>query len=211
MAVRTRIAARAAGAPSERAGAGRHRVMDTALHMFLQRGYRGTSMKALAAELGMSAPAIYWYFPSKEDLYISVIEKAMQNFVVYVQEEITASDPLGQLTQLVRAHVTWQLQQSDVARAFDLTVSTKSLGHDIPASRLDRIKSMEVQYVQNLRRMLADGQQQGLMRVSDVASTAFAIITLCEYVHTWYMPGGRLSVAEVAGDYVRMVRNLVEA
>ena len=49
------------------------------------------------------------------------------------------------------------------------------------------------------------------MRVGEVTSTAFAIITLCEYVHTWYRPNGRLSIAAVANSYEGMVRNLVGA
>ena len=185
--------------------------MDAALHMFLQRGYRGTSMKALAAQVGVSAPAIYWYFSSKEELYVSVIEKAMQDFVTSVRGSMTESDPCDRLAQLVRAHVTWQLQQPDVAKAFDLTVSVKSASHDIPSDRLASIKAMELEYVQVLRQVISDGQAQGVMRPSDVSSTAFAVVSLCEYVHTWFKPEGRLSVEEVADAYERMIRNMVEA
>ena len=185
--------------------------MDAALQMFLQRGYRGTSMKALATQVGVSAPAIYWYFSSKQELYVSVIERAMTNFVTYVRESMTESDPRDRLAQLVRAHVTWQLQQSDVAKAFDLTVSVKSADHDIPAARLESIKAMELEYLQVLRRVIAEGQAQGVMRPGDVNSTAFAVISLCEYVHTWFKPEGRLSVTEIADAYERMIRNMVEA
>src|SRR5262245_9789969 len=98
-------------------GVGRERVMQVALQMFLANGYAGTSLKAVADELGVSPPALYWYFPSKEDLYSSVIEQAMQDFLSYVRDAITDSDPVFKLSQLVRAHVTWQLQQSEIAQA----------------------------------------------------------------------------------------------
>lgn len=183
--------------------------MRAALQMFLQHGYSGTSMKALAQEVGVSAPALYWYFPSKEDLYVSVIDQAMRDFLAHVRQSITESDPVRRLGQMVRAHVSWQLQQADVARAFDLTMSLKSLSHDIPVDRLEPIRQMELDYVQDFRRVLTEGSQQGLMQVEDVKTAAFAIITLCEYVHTWYRPGGPMTIDTVANTYEGLVRNLV--
>lgn len=190
---------------------GRERVMETALHAFLQRGYAGTSMKALAQELGISAPALYWYFDSKEDLYVAVIDSAMQDFLKHVRQSITDTDPVLRLGQMVRAHVTWQLQQSEAARAFDLTMSVRSLAQDIPAERLAPIVKMEREYVLEFRAVLEDGRDQGSMIVDDVKTTAFAIITLCEYVHTWYNAQGDMTVAAVANRYEGLVRNMVGA
>lgn len=190
---------------------GRERLMEAALRMFLQRGYPGTSMKALAQELGISAPALYWYFPSKEDLYVSVIDTAMQDFLVHVRQSITETDPVLKLGQMVRAHVTWQLQQSDAARAFDLTMSVRSLTYDIPTERLAPIVKMEREYVEEFRAVLEEGRKHGSMAIDDVKTTAFAIVTLCEYVHTWFNPAGNMSVAAVANRYEGLVRNMVGA
>lgn len=204
----------ATGTRSKRNGAardvvGKERVMQEALRMFLQRGYPGTSMKALAQELGVSAPALYWYFPSKEDLFVSVIETAMNDFVAHVRRSITETDPVLKLGQLVRAHVTWQLQQSDAARAFDLTMSVRSLANDIPQERLAPIVEMEREYVLEFRTVLEEGHKRGSMVIDDVKTTAFAIITLCEYVHTWFNPQGDMTVAAVANRYEGLVRSMV--
>jgi TetR/AcrR family transcriptional regulator, cholesterol catabolism regulator len=188
---------------------GRERVMEAALRMFLQRGYPGTSMKALAQELGISAPALYWYFPSKEDLYVAVIETAMEDFLTHVRQSITETDPVLKLGQMVRAHVTWQLQQSDAARAFDLTMSA-SLSY-VPEERLAPIVKMEKEYAEEFRAVLEEGRKAKSMTIDDVKTTAFAIITLCEYVHTWFNPEGAMTVAAVANRYEGLVRNMVGA
>lgn len=202
----------AVGSPiGGRDAAGRERVMKAALQMFLQKGYAGTSMKSLAQELGVSAPALYWYFPSKEDLYVTVIETTTKEFLQYVRESITEDEPVRRLGQMVRAHVTWQLQQSDAARAFDLTMTLRGASHDVPGDRLAPIYEMELEYVREFRDVLQKGQDLGVMRVDDVTTTAFAIITLCEYVHTWFNPQGALSVAAVANRYEGLVRNMVSA
>jgi len=205
------VPSKANGRGPARETVGRERVMQAALQMFLQRGYAGTSMKALAQELGISAPALYWYFPSKDELYTSVIEEAMEDFVTYVRRSITEEHPVLKLGQMVRAHVTWQLQQSDAARAFDLTMSIRGLTSDIPAERLEPIVKMERDYLKDFRDVLTDGQQRGVMAVDDVNTTAFAIVTLCEYVYTWFNAGGKMSVAAVANRYEGLVRNMVRA
>ncbi|MGV0807953.1 TetR/AcrR family transcriptional regulator [Mycolicibacterium setense] len=192
-------------------GVGRERVMQVALQLFLANGYAGTSLKAVADELGLSTPALYWYFPSKEDLYGSVIEQAMRDFLSYVRDAITDSDPVFKLSQLVRAHVTWQLQQSEVAQAFDLTMTIKGRAAEIPESRLAPIRQMEHDYVDEVRSILREGVEQGVFAVDDYVTTAFAIITMCEYINTWYNPNGPLSVAAVANRYEGLVRKMVGA
>lgn len=185
--------------------------MKVALQKFLQHGYAGTSMKSLAQELGVSAPAIYWYFPSKDDLYVSVLDAAMRDFLTHVRDSITEDDPVLRLGQIVRAHVTWQLQQLGAARAFDLTMTYRGEAHDLPGERLEPVFKMQRDYVQEVGEVLQNGKDRGVMRVDDVKTASFAIITLCDYVFTWFDPTGEMSVAAVANRYESLVRNMVGA
>lgn len=190
---------------------GRERVMQVALQMFLANGYAGTSLKVVADELGISPPALYWYFPSKEELYGSVIEQSMHDFLGYVRGSITDTDPVFKLSQLVRAHVTWQLQQSELAQAFDLTMALKGRAADIPEGRLAPIRKLENDYLEEVRSILREGAEAGAFVVDDYVTTAFAIITLCEYVTTWYNANGPLSIPAVANRYEALVRRMVGA
>ena len=46
----------------------RHQVVETALRLLDQDGLDKLSLRRLAAELGVQAPALYWHFPSKRAL-----------------------------------------------------------------------------------------------------------------------------------------------
>lgn len=198
------------GSRGHRADVGRDRVMDVALQLFLTYGYAGTSLKSVADELGISAPALYWYFPSKEDLYLSVLERSMSDFTNYVAGSIVVDDdPVFKLSQLVRAHVTWQLNQANVAQAFDLTMSLRGRANDIPEERLTTVVKMQTDYLTLVRSILQEGVDDGVFVVDDIKTTAFGVITLCEYVTTWYNPAGELSVSAVANRYEGMVRRMV--
>ncbi|WP_075201188.1 TetR/AcrR family transcriptional regulator [Leucobacter japonicus] len=180
--------------------------MEVATQMFLRRGYPGTSMKALANELGVSAPALYWYFPSKEDLYVEVIETSMRDFASSVHAAATSSDPAIKLQQLVRAHVVWQLDQSDAARTFDLS---RAHAEEFPVERLSGVRQLQIDYRDQIRQVLQHGCDQGSFTVEDINVTAFSIITLCEYVYSWFNPHGKLSTTAVAERFVTLVLNMV--
>ncbi len=50
-------------------------------------GFEALSVAAIARELGVAQNAIYWYFPSKDHLFVAVLERMLQ--------EIAARKPSG--------------------------------------------------------------------------------------------------------------------
>lgn len=55
----------------------RTQIMDAALRCFVRTGYQGTSMADIIGESGLSAGAIYGYFPGKQQLLLAVAERVM--------------------------------------------------------------------------------------------------------------------------------------
>jgi AcrR family transcriptional regulator len=56
----------------------RKKIIDAAYRLFLNRGYHKTTMDEIAGVLGVTKPALYQYFPGKEDLYAAVAERGRQ-------------------------------------------------------------------------------------------------------------------------------------
>ncbi len=48
-------------------------IQAAAREMFFSKGFKGTSMESIAQKAGISKGAVYFYFKSKEDLYISMM------------------------------------------------------------------------------------------------------------------------------------------
>jgi len=61
-------AAKQEAMPTARGERTRERILDTALRLFHERGWRDTTMRAVAAEAGVSLGNAYYYFESKESL-----------------------------------------------------------------------------------------------------------------------------------------------
>lgn len=57
------------------AGNTKERILETALELFAQRGYLGTSMSDIAGELGITKGALYKHYTSKQEILGSIVER----------------------------------------------------------------------------------------------------------------------------------------
>ncbi|WP_054707120.1 TetR/AcrR family transcriptional regulator [Bacillus sp. JCM 19041] len=55
-----------------------NQIVKTAYEMFAKKGFHQTSLSHIASEVGISKPAIYYYFKSKDELIKSLFEKVTQ-------------------------------------------------------------------------------------------------------------------------------------
>jgi TetR/AcrR family transcriptional regulator len=53
----------------------RDRVLQVAQVLFAERGYRGTSLRDIAKRIGIKAPSLLHHFPSKQQLYLAVLDR----------------------------------------------------------------------------------------------------------------------------------------
>ena len=56
-----------------RGDATRELVLDAALEMFVEQGYRATSVRDIAARCGMTHPGLLYHFPSKAALLMACL------------------------------------------------------------------------------------------------------------------------------------------
>src|SRR6266576_5052290 len=71
---RTRVDRRTRSARAERRDA-REALLEAALQVFAERGYRDSSVDDIAERAGYSKGALYWHFSSKDDLFFALLEE----------------------------------------------------------------------------------------------------------------------------------------
>jgi AcrR family transcriptional regulator len=50
----------------------RERILDVALDLFIEKGYDKTSLREIAEQLGVTKAALYYHFPSKQDILLAL-------------------------------------------------------------------------------------------------------------------------------------------
>ncbi|RSL34338.1 TetR/AcrR family transcriptional regulator [Salibacterium salarium] len=60
----------------------------TALELFAECGYDGTSMADIAKQVGIKKPSLYNHVNSKESLFLSIIDDVFRSYVDYVNQSL---------------------------------------------------------------------------------------------------------------------------
>ncbi|MFQ6617702.1 MAG: TetR/AcrR family transcriptional regulator [Fidelibacterota bacterium] len=79
----------------------RNQILDAALHLLVKKGYSETRVDDIVKASGLSKGAIYWYYSSKKEIFISLIDYWVNQFssaiLEIVSEDIPASELLKRL------------------------------------------------------------------------------------------------------------------
>lgn len=83
------------------AGDTKERIMETALELFAEKGYLGTSMNDIAKQLGFTKAALYKHYTSKQEILNRIVER--MNEMDYERAK-QFEMPEGNLTEIVAAY-----------------------------------------------------------------------------------------------------------
>ena len=108
----------------------REKIIEAASALFARNGYDGTSMRDIAAESGILAGSLYYYFASKEEMFAAVHEQAINRLCTGTLQAINpAADPWTRLQQASEGYLTTMLssatQSSLIITEFPLRRSGK--------------------------------------------------------------------------------------
>lgn len=186
----------------------RERILSAAFVLFQESGYEGTSVNRIAKTARMTPAAIYWHFPSKQDLLAEVLkgmyERSFAKLDAAVRGDGTATERLG---DYVHAYIRIQLEEVGERRNH----SYATLASSLTAEDQRALGLLSRPYIELLREILRQGIDEGVFEIDDVSVTSYAISTMCEYVFTWFRTGGRLTIDEAGARHLEFVLRMVNA
>lgn len=106
----------------------RDQILEIAYRAFAEKGYNHTSMGAIAEELGITRPALYYHFSSKEDLLLATYEMIDPLINVSADEALGCTEPaeFKQAFAALIASITSNLRNDEQRARFVATVESTS-------------------------------------------------------------------------------------
>ena len=79
------------------------RLLESALTLFAERGYEGSSIREIIEGAGVTWPVLYYYFTNKEDLFRRLLEPALAEYTRSLMEiRENYAEVVGRLKAIVR-------------------------------------------------------------------------------------------------------------
>lgn len=89
-------------------------MLDAAVKVFSENGYRETSMDSIAAEAEISKPMLYLYYGSKEELFAACVVRESGRLIDHLTDAATGSaGPRRRLEGVVQAFLEFVDQHTD--------------------------------------------------------------------------------------------------
>lgn len=85
-------------------------ILDAALDVFSQFGFRGSTLDQIAKAAGLSKPNLLYYFPSKEAIHVELLSCLMDTWL----DPLRDLDPTGDPREEILAYVRRKLEMSRV-------------------------------------------------------------------------------------------------
>ncbi len=93
-------------------------ILKAAMHLFAIRGFHETSMSEVAREARVSKALIYWHFKTKEELFVAVLNRLLEPYVIDFAEEAGALDERAQIEKLVEFYLRFVRDNASSVRFF---------------------------------------------------------------------------------------------
>ncbi|MEU6561576.1 TetR/AcrR family transcriptional regulator [Nocardia nova] len=182
----------------------RRRILDATAKILSRKGFAGTRLSDIADEADMQAPAIYYYFDSREALIVEAIRYGSADTRQIVGSVLEALpddySAMDRILVAVEVHLRNAMGISDYA-----TASARNIGQ-LPDHLKAKPEEEQVKYGELWRRLITDAIAAG--QCTDGLDPTIAVILVLgalNYASEWFDPK-RSSVDHIVSSAQSLVR-----
>lgn len=176
-------------------------LIQSALSLFGERGFSGTSIREVTSGAGVTKGAFYHHFESKEDL-LRLIHDEFVDYQLAAMERIllTYDEPGMQIQRLLDEFLT-----STARYQANVTVFYQERRY-LTGERFQAVMEKRERFDEMFRDTIRRGIDTGVFRADlDPHIVGLGLLGMCAWTYQWFRPGGQFSSSEVAGMFAALV------
>jgi len=171
----------------------KEQLLEVAAKLFKQRGYAATSMRDLAAELGIEAASLYHHIKSKEEILETIcfdLASKFSNVIAEVNDIYFNAEE--KLRTAIKNHVLIITQNTNQSAVF------LHEWRNLSEPKLSEFKELRDAYEKGIRVILKDGMNEDVFDNVDEKFASLTILSTVNWINEWFKPNGKMSTEEIA-------------
>lgn len=116
-------------------------ILEAALEVFSQHGFRGSTLDQIASVAGLSKPNVLYYFPSKEAIHAALVDDLLHDWLEPLRDLGPEGDPIDQVLAYVRRKLEMSRTMPRESRLFanEIVQGAPRLGPELTGSFKDLV------------------------------------------------------------------------
>lgn len=171
-------------------------IVNAAIQVFLEKGYEGASMEAIAGRAGISKGGLYHHFKSKEEILYYANNKLCEPITAFIQEANENPNPDEGIKSYIESYIRHWLGHQKELNFFFLTM-TKALTWpqtwEAYAKYFDEMEEF-------FRKLFERGINEGVFAEHNVKGSTLALIASLDGILVYLVMNRNLKVDEVIRD-----------
>lgn len=161
----------------------RQEIIDAAVKAFAQYGYHGASMEDIAQMVGVKKRALYYYFPSKDELLFVILQHYCEAMIEDLESILPTSDrPTEKLREAFGHHLAALANHVEWFSVFLNEAKYLEEPHR------KQIIALRDRYEQLIRRLIVEGMDRGELRPLNPKLVGFTLLGVINWMFQWYRP-----------------------
>ena len=154
-------------------GHARRDILDAAARAFARSGFHGTTMEDVAREAGYAVGSLYTYFPGKEALYQTLLQRIADEMETIVDRPMPSSLDFRQRfeTQMLQLFELVERNRDLLLTFLSHRASFDMVGRERPEGEL--VRDMYMRQIERMAARAAEGMKQGELRRGAVRDVAY--------------------------------------
>lgn len=176
------------GALTQKKQLRRQAIIDIACTAFLKNGYAATTMSSIAEQLGGSKTTLWRYFPSKQDLFVAVMDNLIGTYVDTLSNRLILDGDIGITLQDFGEELLQALMQKPIIDLIRLVTGEAGRFPEIAELFHRRGRGRGLMIIQAY---MDAAVERGDLRDTDTSYAAQHFIALCRCgCYQRYLSGG---------------------
>ncbi len=172
-------------------------VLQTAVQMFIEKGYRQTSLDDVAKRLKITKPALYYYFRNKEEIYLECYRRG----IALTQRSLDRihshqGNGLEKVAGFIQTYTV--IIAKDFGR-FLVRQDDRELSDKAQAE----VRAEKRKIDQSLRSFIQEGVDDGSIRPCSVRLASFSLAGAIHSLANWFEPSGGFTAEQVGAEFAQ--------
>lgn len=177
-------------------------ILEEAATLFREKGYSATTMRDIAAKVGVEAASLYNHITGKEQILSKICFSLADTYTTKMNLIVSTDDsPIDKIKELLLLHVEINAMSSPLASV--MNDEWRHLSEPERGEFLDKRKTYENHFLS----IIEEGIKEGSVMVADAKVALYTMLSSIRWLQHWYHANRDMDVESVKDTIIGLIMN----